>query len=146
MSARTGQEPQQPAAHRAYGQVIYWVSIAATLVCTAGPFLAVAFPGRNQLDPHYQVYAIWQGKTPPQLGEPAGGFPGPHFWLRHIDQADAVVQLGIVIGCASAGIAFLATAAAYLGRKHREPSWALLALLSAAIILCAALGVIQIGE
>jgi hypothetical protein len=147
MNRHTGQGPEQPAAHRVYGGVIYWLSIAASLICMVGPFLAVLFPEHNLLNPHYLFYAIWQGMTPRQLWEPAGGgFPGPHFWLRSLFKADGIVQLGIVLGCSSAGIAFLATAFTYLGKKQRETGWAILVLLNTAIILCAVLGIIQIAE
>ena len=146
MSRRGHQGPEQPAPHRVYGGVIFGLSVAASLVCTAGLFLAVAFPDRNVLDPRYLFSTIWQGKSPRQVWEAAGGgFPGAHFWLRSLFAADGIVQLGIVLAGSSAGIAFIATAFSFLDRKHREPGWAFLVLLDAAIILFAALGIIRVA-
>jgi hypothetical protein len=146
MTGRTQQGPEQPASHRVYGGVIFGLSVAASLLCTLGLFLALAFPGRSVLDPHYLFSAIWQGKSSRQVWEAAGGgFPGAHFWLRSLPAPDAIVQLGIVLAASSAGIAFIATAVAWFGRKRREPGWAILVLLDAAIILFAALGIIQVA-
>ena len=143
---RTGM-PRQPAAHHAYGGVIYWVSIAATLICIVGPFAAVMFPANNVLNPHYLFYAIWQGKKPLEVWSEADrGFPGAHFWLSNILKADGITQFGIVLGCSSAGIAFVASALTYLRRSTRETGWAILCLVLAVLIAFAALGIIQIGE
>lgn len=139
--------PTQPAAHHAYGNVIYWVSVAAALICTIGPFIAVMHPANNVLNPHYLFYAIWQGKNPQQVWKEAGGgFPGAHFWLRNLLKADALTHLGIVLGCSSAGLAFVAAALAYLKRGSREVGWALVSLICASFVAFALLGVIQIGE
>lgn len=147
MSDRRTGIPQQPPAHRAYGTVIYWTSIAATFVCIIGPFVAVMFPANNVLDPHYLFYSIWQGKNPQEVWkETGGGFPGAHFWISNLLKADGLTQFGIVVGCASAGLAFVAAALAYLRRERREAGWAALALVNALLILFALLGVIQIAE
>jgi hypothetical protein len=139
--------PRQPTAHHAYGLVIYWVAIAATAICIIGPFLALAFPANNVLNPHYLFYAIWQGRKPLEVWrETGGGFPGAHFWLRSLLEADGFTQLGIVLGCASAGLALVAAGLAYLKRGRREPGWAILCFVNAAIVLFALLGIIQIGE
>jgi hypothetical protein len=139
--------PPQPPAHDAYGGVIYWVSIVSTLICIAGPFLALLAPANNVLNPHYLFYAIWQGKKPLEVWrETGGGFPGAHFWLGNLLKADGLTQLGIVIGCASAGVALVAAGVAYLRRERREVGWAVLCLANAAIVLFAILGIIQIGE
>ena len=147
MSDNRIEMPEQPAAHHVYGAVIYWVCIAASLICTVGPFVAVILPANNVLNPHYLFYAIWQGKNPQQVwSETGGGFPGAHFWLNNLLKADGIIQLGIVLGCASAGMAFVASAFAYLKRNRRETGWAILVLVNALIILFAMLGVIQIGD
>ena len=139
--------PEQPPAHHVYGEVIYWLSIVAALICTIGPFISIAIPGNNVLDPHYLFYAIWQGHKPQQVwAEVSGGYPGAHFWIRNILKGDGLVQFGLVLGCASAGIAFLACGSSYLNPKRREIGWALLSFLSASIILFALLGVIRLGE
>jgi len=145
MNPRDRRVPGQPKAHRVYGGVIFALSIAASLVSTVGLFLAVAFPERNLLNPHYLFSAIWQGMAPRQVWDAAGGFPGAHFWLGSLRKADGIVQLGVVLAGSSAGIAFVAAAFAYLGRKRREPGWAILVLLDAAIILFAALGIVRVA-
>ena len=85
--------PEQPAAHRVYGGVIYWVCMAATVLCIVGPFLALLHPERNVLNPHFLFFAIWQGRTPQEVwAETGDGFPGVHFWLRDLFDADGIVQ------------------------------------------------------
>jgi hypothetical protein len=139
--------PRQPAAHHAYGTVIYWVSIVSTAICIVGPFLALMFPGSNVLNPHYLFYAIWQGRKPLQVwSETGAGFPGAHFWIANLLKADGFTHFGIVIGCASAGMALVAAGIAYLRRGRREPGWAILCLVNAAIVLFALLGIIRMGE
>lgn len=138
---------KQPSAHYGYGDVIYVVSLLSLLICTVGEFVAVARPGHNYLNPHSLFYNIWQGHKPDQVWEETGGgFPGAHFWIGRLGQGDGLVHFGIVLGCASAGIAFLAAAIAYLRRPNREYGWALLCFLSAIIIATAMLGIIRISE
>ncbi len=147
MSDKRIDAPRQPAAAIAYGNVIYWVSVAAALICTIGPFIAVVFPANNVLNPHYLFYAVWQGKNAQQVWKEAGqGFPGAHFWLANLLKGDGLTHFGIVLGCSSAGLSFVAAAFAYLRRSRREVGWAVVALASACLVLFALLGVIQVGE
>ena len=135
---------KQPAPNRAYGAFVYWLSLAASLICTLGPFLSLIFVRRNYLNPHYLFYAIWNGRTPQQLWDEAGGgFPGAHFWLGHLPKGDAITHLGIVIGCASAAAALLAAGIMYLRQKPREKFWAGLCLFNTALVVLAVLGLVN---
>lgn len=137
---------KQPASNRAYAEVIYWLSIISALICTIGPFIAIAYANNNYLDPHYLFYAIWKGQTPQQIWELGGGFPGAHFWLDHFGKGDALIQFGIVIGCVSAAPALIAAGLAYLRQKPKERFWALISWVNALIIILAMLGLITMAE
>ncbi|MBN2452153.1 MAG: hypothetical protein JXR77_17335 [Lentisphaeria bacterium] len=147
MSEAQERQAVQPAAHHAYGSVIYVLSLVATGFCILGPFLAIAWPRGNCLAPQGLFFRIWQGAGPDTVwGELPGGFPGAHFWLENLTRGDGIVQLGLVIGCVSAAPAFLAAAAAYLRRGRREPFWALLCLVCAALVTAAMLGLVRLAE
>ena len=129
---------------RVYGEVAYWFSIVAALICTIAPIVTVAFPGRNVVDPHFLFSAIWAGQGPEAIwGGAAGGLPGSHFWLRNLSSGDGMIQFGLELGCCSAGIALLATAIAYLKRKPRSWGWAAASLTIAILVTLAALGIYQ---
>jgi hypothetical protein len=136
----------QPLSQRVYGGFVYWLSILAALICTVAEFLTVALPGRNNLNPQYLFSAIWQGKSPSEVWQTVGkGFPGGHFWMHTFTYGDGLLQFGLVVGCASAGIALFATAIAYATQKPRALGWAAVSLLICIMIGLAAIGVYQQG-
>ena len=139
------EEPKISLPQVVYGQVVYWLCIVAALICTIGSVLAIAFPGRNYMDPHYLFFNIWQGNNPEAVWQQVGGgFPGGHFWLRNLATFDGLTQLGIVIGCSCAGVALISTAIAFLREKPRSYGWALVSLLVAALIFLSAIGIYHV--
>jgi len=56
--------PKVPVESVVYGEVVYWVTILAAILCMAGPLLAVASPERNLLDPHKVFAAIFAEEEP----------------------------------------------------------------------------------
>jgi hypothetical protein len=54
-----------------YGNVTYWVCVAATLLCTVGPVICIANPENNTMNPHLLFQSIWEGKTPDQISQSA---------------------------------------------------------------------------
>jgi hypothetical protein len=104
--------------------------IVAALICTIGPVLAIVFPSANVLNPHYLFYSIWQGSAPLEIWqEMSQGFPGAHFWIGRLGQPDALIQLGLVIGCCCSGLALLAAALAFLREKPLRIGWTVIALV-----------------
>ena len=54
------QQPQMPRAQRIYGEIIYWITILACLICMIGPAISVAAPDNNVLDPYKVFNAIFE--------------------------------------------------------------------------------------
>ena len=72
-----------PRAQRVYGEIIYWLTIAACIVCMVGPAISIAVPDNNVLDPYRLFDAIFEGKSADEVwSEVEGGFPGGPTRLR----------------------------------------------------------------
>ena len=135
----------QPLPQRTYGSIIYWLSIAASMICIIAPVIAVASPNRNVMNPHFLFFTIWEGKNPEAVWqEVAGGFPGGHFWLNNLTSGDGFTQVGLVLGCLCAGVALIGTSIAFIWREPRVYGWALVSLGLATLIILAALGIYHV--
>jgi len=138
---------KQPLPNRLYGNIIYWVSIIAAIICIIAPVISLAFPDRNVLDPQFLFSTIWEGAKPAEVWEAAGnGFPGGHFWLNNLTYGDGLIQFGIVVGGSCAGFSLIGAAIGYLRQKPRSPGWALAALVICVFILLSAIGVYSQAE
>jgi hypothetical protein len=127
-----------------YGRCIYWLCITAAVICTIGPVIAVAFPDKNLMNPHYLFPAIWEGKSPEMIWQEVGkGFPGGYFWLHNLNTGDGFTQFGIVLSCSCASVALIATAITFLRQKPRPYRWVLLSFGIALLIVLSALGIWQ---
>ncbi len=125
-----------------YGTIVYWLCIVAALICAIGSVLAIVSPSSNLLDPHYLFYSIWQGSSPGEIWEEASQqLPGAHFWIGRLGRPDALIQLGLVIGCSCSGLALLAAALAFLREKPLQIGWTLIATVIMIQILLSSLGV-----
>jgi hypothetical protein len=137
-------ELQQPRPQLVYGEFVYWLSIIAAMICAIAPIIALAFPKRDVLDPHFLFAAIWEGKAPSVIWQQsAGGLPGGHFWLTNLSSGDAIIQLGLEVGCCCAGVGLLAASISYLTQKLRSYGWAIAALVIAVLIGLSAAGIYQ---
>jgi hypothetical protein len=104
--------------------------------------LAIVFPSSNFLNPHYLFYSIWQGSSPSEIWEEMSqGFLGAHFWVGRLVHPDALIQLGLVIGCCSAALALLAAALAFLREKPPRIEWTVIALVIMIQVTLSMLGV-----
>ena len=126
-----------PVSQRVFGETIYWLCILAAIVCMIGPVLALLSVGSNIMNPHFLFASIFDGNSADVVWrEVGGGFPGGHFWMDNIFTGDGFTQFGLVIGCASALPALLATALVYIFRKkERAFIWVFFSLAIA--IMCA---------
>ena len=145
MSVKEGEreierEVEIPSAQIIYGNVIYWTCVIAAIICTIGPAIAVASADNNVLNPHYLFAAIFEGNDPAEVWETAGpGFPGPHFYFKHITWGDGITMFGIAMGCACALWALIAAAiGGYLREKPRNYLYAAFCFWIAFIIYYAA--------
>jgi hypothetical protein len=110
--------PKMPRAQIVYGEIVYWVTIVACIICMIGPVVSVASPDNNILNPFKLFNAIFQGKSPEMVWqEVGGGFPGGHFYWRNFTSGDGFTQFGLALGCSVALWALIAAAFAYLVEK-----------------------------
>jgi len=139
------EKPKIPLPQLVYGKIVYWLCIVAAFICTLGAVLAIAFPERNFMDPHYLFFSIWEGNSPEAVWQQVGGgFPGGHFWLHSLNTWDGVTQFGLVVGCFCACLALLGTAVAFLRMKPRPYGWLGVSLFIAIMILLSALGIYHV--
>ena len=134
--------PRPHPAQCVYGVVVYWLCIAASLVCIVGPVCAIAFPGNTVANPHFLFSAIWRGLTPDQVWESvSNGFPGGHFWIRNLGTGDGLTQFGLVLGCLSAGISLLGAGITYLAVRPRSWGWGCVCFFAAAMVFLSMAGI-----
>ena len=134
----------QPRPQLIYGRFVYWLSITAAMICTLAPIVVVTLPAKNVLDPHFLFSTIWEGKKPEAIWQQiSGGFPGGHFWLHNLSSGDAILQLGLELGCCCAGVGLLAASIVFFREKPRQYGWAAAALVIAVFIALAAAGIYQ---
>jgi len=136
------ERPEIPVSQRVFGETIYWFCILAAIMCMIGPVIALLSVDNNIMNPHFLFASIFEGNTVDGVWrEVGGGFPGGHFWKENMSTGDGFTQLGLVIGCASALPALLATAAVYIFRKkERTFIWAFFSLAIALMVAIALLG------
>jgi hypothetical protein len=139
------QQPKMPRVQLVYGEIIYWVTILACLICMIGPAISVAAPNNNVLDPYKLFNAIFAGKTAEEVWQEAGdGFPGGHFYLKHMTYGDGLTQFGLALGCSCAIWGLFATAALYASEKRWL--WLVLSLWVATLVLLSMFGVVSGGH
>jgi hypothetical protein len=114
----TEQAPKMPRAQTIYGEIVYWITIIACIICMIGPVISVAAPEKNILNPYKLFNAIFQGKDAQTVWqEVGGGFPGGHFYLKYFTYGDGFTQFGLALGCSVALWALIAAAFAYATDK-----------------------------
>ena len=137
----TGQLPTIRRAPRVYGEIVYWVTILACILCMIGPVISVASPEKNILNPYKLFSAIFEGKDAQTIWQEAGeGFPGGHFYLTHLTYGDGFTQLGLALGCSVALWALIATAFCFLVEKTYF--YVILALWVAFLVFCSMIGIV----
>jgi hypothetical protein len=137
--------PLMPRAQTVYGEIVYWVTIVACIICMIGPVISVAFPDNNVLDPYRLFSAIFEGKSPQEVWQSVGGeFPGGHFYLKRLTYGDGFTQLGLALGCSVALWALLAAAFFYLTEKIYF--YVILALWVVLLVSLSMLGIVSGGH
>jgi len=136
--------PKIPRPQIIYGEIIYFCSIIAAIICTIGPVIIILFPDNNVVDPHYLFSTIWGGKGAGAVWRISGGeFPGGHFWLHNLTTGDGFTQFGLVVGCACASLALIGASIAYFQEKPKAYGWVFLSLWVALLIILSVLGIYQ---
>jgi hypothetical protein len=107
-----------PKAQIIYGEIVYWVTILAAIICMIGPLISMINVDNNTLNPHYLFAAIFEGKDTATIwNEVGGGFPGGHFYLSKFTSGDGFTQFGLALGCSVALWGLLATTISYFVEK-----------------------------
>jgi hypothetical protein len=111
--------PKMPKTQLVYGEMVYWVTIVACLICMVGSVLSVAFPDNNILNPYQLFGAIFEGKSAHQIWEEVGGgYPGGHFYLSNLTKGDGFTQFGLALGCSVALWSLIVVAFVYRSEKN----------------------------
>jgi hypothetical protein len=128
-----------------YGQIVYWVTIGACLICMIGPLIAMASVDNNVGNPHYLFASIFEGDDAETVWKKvAGGFPGGHFWAKNITKGDGLTQFGLALGCSVALWALIA--AAFLYMKEKVYLYVVLSLWVALLVFLSASGMVSGGH
>jgi len=127
------EKPAIPLAGVIYGDLIYWLTILATVVVICGSVLTFITTS-NYIDPNYLLSAIWEGKSVEQIWTgaiSAGQVPNGHWYLNHLTTGNGITTGGIALGVFSVlpGI----VGAAYVLFKQGERLFGFLAVLSAIV-------------
>ena len=126
-----------------FGDIVYWLTITAAIICMIGPVLAFASMDGNVLNPHYLFAKMWSGTGPEAIWGVAGEVEkGGHWWVNSLGTGDGFTQLGLVIGCSVALPAMLAAAMVY-AFKERSLGWALGALWIVGLVAISVLGIVR---
>lgn len=140
------ERPKMPRAQIIYGEIIYWTTIVAAIICMIGPVISIAAPENNVLNPYYLFNAIFDGQEAHQIwaeignGETEGG----HFYLKHFTYGDGFTQFGLALGCGCALWGLIAAALAFL--KEKNFIYVVLAIWVAALIFLSLLGIVSGGH
>jgi len=125
-----------------YGEIVYWVAIAAAIICMVGPVISMISVDNNVLNPHYLFSRIFEGKDAGTIWkEVGGGFPGGHFYLRHFTKGDGFTQFGLALGCSVGLWALIAAAVTYLREKNHL--YVFLSLWVGLLILLSMIGIVK---
>jgi hypothetical protein len=112
------ERPQMSLAQIIYGEIVYWITILAAIICMIGPVIAMSSTNNNIMNPHYLFSSIFEGKDTEAIWqEVAGGFPGGHFYLKNFTFGDGFTQFGLALGCSVALWGLIGAAIAYIADK-----------------------------
>ena len=135
---QTDDAPVVPLAGVVYGDMIYWGTIAASVLTLLGQTINFVTT-HNYMSPNYLLSAIWQGKSVEEIWvEGAGALPQGHWYLAHLSTGDGLTTAGLALGVFTV-IPAIAGAAVVLLRQ-REYLYASLAVIAGAFTTLALLG------
>lgn len=130
-------KPIVPKAGIIYGDIIYWGTIAGTLVVLLGSFITFTTTN-NYMDPSILLSAIWEGKSVEEIWQAAaGGSPNGHWYLNVPTTGNGLTALGIAMGVFSVTPAIAASA--YVLWKDGYKFFAGIAMVAAVITVLAML-------
>ena len=124
-------KPVVPVSGVVYGDIVYWITIAATIVVILGSIISFVTTN-NYIDPNYMLSAIWEGKNVEEIWVGAvGAQPDGHWYLPHLTTGNGLTAFGIALGVFSVIPGIIG--AAYYLFKERQILFGSLAVISAII-------------
>jgi len=118
-----------------YGDIIYWGTIAGTVVTLIGSII-VFTTNMNYVDPSHILTAVWQGQSIEEIWIVSGGnVPNDHWYLSQLNTGNGLTMLGIAIGVFSVTPGILG--AAFILFREKQPLFGWLAVFSAIITIIA---------
>jgi len=136
------EKPKMQLSQLVYGEIVYWGTIVAALICMIGPYISMKNPEHNVMNPFYLFAGIFAGKDTATIWqEVAGGFPGGHFYLDKFFYGDGFTQFGLALGCSVAAWALIPVAFCYL--KEKNPTYTILCIWVALLIILSMIGIVS---
>jgi len=127
-----------------FGDIVYWLTITAAIICMIGPVMAFISMDGNVLNPHYLFANIWSGADPSTIWGTVGEAKSGHWWISSMGSGDGFTEFGLVIGCSVAIPAMLAAAIIY-AFKEKSLGWALGALWIVGLVAVSVLGLVSLS-
>ena len=91
-------KPVAPFSGIVYGDLVYWITIAATLMVIVGSIITFVTTN-NYIDPSYMLSGVWEGKTVEEIWKGAvGAQPDGHWYLPHLTTGNGMTAGGIALG------------------------------------------------
>lgn len=124
-------KPVAPLAGIIYSDLVYWITIVATLMVLVGSI--IAFVTTNYyIEPSYMLSAVWQGKTVEEIWQGAiGTQPDGHWYLPHLTTGNGMMAGGTALGVFSVIPAIIGAAVVLF--KEKEVLFGILAVIAAII-------------
>lgn len=128
----TGQDrPPAPLAGIVYGDIVYWLTIIATVVVVIGSIVTFT-THYNYVHPNDLLSAIWQGKNVDAIWKIShGSLPDGHWYLSQLNTGNGLTAGGIALGVFSVIPGILAAALVLF--RQKQILFASLAMVAAII-------------
>jgi hypothetical protein len=135
------ERPRMQPSQIVYGEIVYWGTILAAIICMIGPYISMKNVENNVMNPHYLFAGIFEGKNAETIWqEVGGGFPGGHFYLDNFSMGDGFTQFGLALGCSVALWALIPASLCYL--KEKNPLYTGLCLWVGLLIFFSMIGIV----
>ena len=127
--------PLVPLSGIVYGDIIYWGTIAGTVVTLIGCII-IFTTTMNYVDPAHILAAVWQGQSIEEIWKVSGGtVPNDHWYLSQLETGNGITMLGIAIGVFSVTPGIIGAAIVLF--REKEPVFGWLAIVSSIITIIA---------
>lgn len=137
------EKPKPPLSGVIYGQLIYWIVLAGSVIVVLGSVIAF-ITHDNFASASYWITSIWQGESTTEIwqGTKMGSLPLNHWYLSRLATGDGLSAFGLSLGVFSVIPALLGSA--IILYKKKLILYSSLAVIAAMIVAVAMLGLVPI--